>query len=71
MFLILKSMWILFIMHQHITHTLPKTNIAPETRSAQKDMNLPTIDFQGRAVSFWEGTFLKKLQSLAQKNMKE
>ena len=27
--------------------TLPKTNITPEHRSSQKQINLPTTDFQG------------------------
>ena len=36
--------------------TLPKTNIAPEHRLFQKERSLPTINFQGRAVSFREGT---------------
>ena len=35
--------------------TLPKTNIAPENRPFQKEINLPTILFQGY-VSFREGT---------------
>ena len=38
--------------------TLPETNIAPENRSSQKESSIPTIHFQGRAVSFREGTFL-------------
>ena len=35
--------------------TLPETNIAPENRPSQQEMNIPTIHFQGRAVSFREG----------------
>ena len=27
--------------------TLPDTNMAPENRPSQKEMHLPTIDFQG------------------------
>ena len=32
--------------------TLPETNIAPENRPSQKETSIPTIHFQGRAVSF-------------------
>ena len=35
--------------------TLPQTNMAPENRVAQKEIHLPTIHFQVRAVSFREG----------------
>ena len=34
---------------------LPETNIAPENRPSQKEIHLPTTNFQGRAVSFREG----------------
>ena len=34
---------------------LPETNITPENRQSQKDIHFPTIDFQGRTVSFREG----------------
>ncbi len=27
--------------------TLPETNIAPENKPSQKEIHLPTIDFQG------------------------
>ena len=36
-------------------YTLPETNIPPENRPSQKDIHLPTIDFQVQAVSFREG----------------
>ena len=29
-----------------IRGTLPETNVAPENRSSQKEINLPTINFQ-------------------------
>ena len=38
-----------------IFSTLPKTNIASENRASEKESSLPTIHFQGRAVSFREG----------------
>ena len=35
---------------------LPEANIVPQNRPFQKEMNLPTIDFEGLlALSFWEG----------------
>ena len=37
------------------TRPLKPTNIAPEIGSSQKEINLPTIHFQVRAVSFREG----------------
>ena len=40
---------------------LSKTNIAPENRPSQKETSLPSIDFQGRAVSFRKGRALKTL----------
>ena len=36
-------------------NTLLEINIAPENRPSQKEIHLPTIDFQGRTVSFREG----------------
>ena len=37
-------------------HTLPETNIfAPENRPSPKEPTIPTIHFQGQAVSFREG----------------
>ena len=38
-----------------VVNTLPETNIAPENKPSQKEIHLPNIDFQGRAVSFREG----------------
>ena len=35
--------------------TLPETNITLENKPSQKEIHLPTIDFQGQAVSFREG----------------
>ena len=37
-------------------YTLPDTNIAPENRQSQKEMSIPTIHFQVRAVSFRKGS---------------
>ena len=37
--------------------TLPETSIAPENRPSQKETSIPTIHFQGRAVSFRVGSF--------------
>ena len=36
--------------------TLPETNIAPESRPSQKGTSIPTIHFEGEAVSFREGS---------------
>ena len=33
----------------------PKTNMSTKKGLFQKEMHLPTIDFQGTFVSFWEG----------------
>ena len=41
-----------------IFSTLPKSNIAPENKSSQKESSIPTIHFQVRAVSFREGMYL-------------
>ena len=38
--------------------TLPETNIARENKVSQKEITLPTIQFQVRAVSFREGNYL-------------
>ena len=38
----------------NVWYTLPKTNIAPENSTSQKRSSLPTINFQGRTVSFRE-----------------
>ena len=38
--------------------TLPETNIAPENGPSQKESNIPTIHFQGRAVRFRGGQFV-------------
>jgi len=35
--------------------TLPETNITLENKPSRKEIYLPTIDFQGQAVSFREG----------------
>ena len=35
--------------------TLAETNIAPENRPSEKETDIPTIHFQGRALSFKEG----------------
>ena len=44
------------------TSTLCETNQnASENRSSQKEFHLPTINSQGRAVSFIEGIFSKSL----------
>ena len=37
--------------------TLPETNIAPENRPSQKEISIPTIHFQVRAVSFREAIY--------------
>ena len=36
-------------------YTLPKTNIAPKSRSPQKETSIPAIHFQVQTVSFREG----------------
>ena len=46
-------------------HSLKLTAKAPENRPSQKEIHLPTIDFQGQTVSFREGNvfsfvFLKR-----------
>ena len=40
--------------HEHM-NTLPKTNIAPENRPSQKKLHFPTINSQGKNVSFKQG----------------
>ena len=59
-----------FNLHSLCTHfpqppisTPPETNIAPENRPSQKEIHLPTSDFQGRAVSFREGNEQLKKQN--------
>lgn len=42
-------------LHQKGKVILPETSIASENRVSQKEIHLPTIDFQGHAVSFKEG----------------
>ena len=41
--------------------TLPKTNIAPETRPSEKETSIPTIHFQVQAVSWREGIGVRLL----------
>ncbi len=50
--------------------TLPKTNIAPENRPSQKETSIPTIHFQGRNLSFREGTKIGKGELLGNRRLR-
>ena len=52
------TIWVVLIVRSlnEQGNTLPETNIAPENRVSQKACSFPTTIFQGRAVSFREGT---------------
>ena len=51
----MKGFQIRFLPANSFRDTLPKTNMVPENRPSQKEIHLPTIHFQVRAVSFREG----------------
>ena len=47
--------YIYIYIYIYMSFTLPKANIATQTRPSQKVSNPPTIHFQVRTVSFREG----------------
>ena len=60
-----------FILQRGISRiTLPKTNITPENRPSQKETSIPTIHFQGRNLSFREGTKIGKGELLGNRRLR-